>query len=192
MLSRRALALLVLALGLLAGRVGRADEVAVPISLQVDLLVKVAAYDRNLPPRAGGTVKTLILTHAGSADSLRAAAQIDAALKGQGPIANLPHEESTAAYGDAAGLARAVKAQRISIVYLTPGFSDEEIAAIARGLDGADVLTAGAVPGFVPKGIVLGFDLVSGKSKLLCHLEQAKRQNVALSASVLKLMTVYP
>jgi hypothetical protein len=188
----RALALAIVLVGLLWGASGSADDVAVPIALQVELLVKVAAYDRNLPPRAAGTVRTLILTRSGSADSARAAAQIDAALKGQGPIAGLPHEESTAAYADAAALAKIVKAQKISIVYVTPGFADDEIVAIARGFDGGDVLTVGAVPGFVPRGIVLGFDLVSGKSKLLCHLEQAKRQNVALSAAVLKLMTVYP
>ena len=38
---------------------------------------------------------------------------------------------------------------------------------------------------------VLGFDLVSGKSKLLCHLGQAKKQHVAFKAEVLKLMKVY-
>ena len=43
----------------------------------------------------------------------------------------------------------------------------------------------------VPKGAVLGFDLVSGKPKLLVHLTQAKKQNAAFKAEALKLMKVF-
>jgi hypothetical protein len=43
----------------------------------------------------------------------------------------------------------------------------------------------------VRHGVVLGFELVSGKPKLFLNLPQANRQNVALSAEVMKLMTVY-
>jgi hypothetical protein len=43
----------------------------------------------------------------------------------------------------------------------------------------------------VPAGIVLGFDVVSGRPKLLVNLTQAKRQNVSLRAEALKLMKVY-
>ena len=39
----------------LFGRGAGADEVSVPVSRQAELLVRVAAYDRNLPARAGGT-----------------------------------------------------------------------------------------------------------------------------------------
>src|SRR5438874_366246 len=52
------------------------------------------------------------------------------------------------------------------------------------------LLTASAVASQVTLGIVLGFDLVSGKPKLLVHLGQARRQHVDLSAEVLKLMRV--
>jgi len=48
------------------------------------------------------------------------------------------------------------------------------------------------MPDYVPAGIVLGFDLVSGRPKLLVNIEQAKKQQVSLPASVLKLMKVYP
>ena len=169
----------------------RAEDVAVPVALQSELLVKVAAYDKNLPPRAGDRVRLLILTKPGNDDSARAASQMQSALAGKATIAGLPHEESQLAYGEAASLADAVKGRHIAIIYVTPGFSDGDIAAISHGLDGVDVLTASADPSFVPKGIVLGFDLVSGKPKLLVHLGQARRQRVDLSAEVLKLMKIY-
>src|SRR5258706_418637 len=55
----------------------------------------------------------------------------------------------------------------------------------------APVLRVAAVPDYVRDGIVLGFDVVSGRPKLLFNLPQAKLQKVALAASVLKLMTVF-
>ena len=39
--------------------------------------------------------------------------------------------------------------------------------------------------------LVFGFDLVSGRPKLLLNLTQAKLQNVAMKAAVLKLMQVF-
>ena len=47
------------------------------------------------------------------------------------------------------------------------------------------------MPDYVKEGIVLGFDVVSGRPKLLFNLPQARLQKVALTATVLKLMTVY-
>jgi hypothetical protein len=183
--SASMLAILMSSVGLLA------DEIAVPVALQVELMVKVAAYDNNLPSRAGDKVRVLVVTRAGSGDSSRAAAEVTGALAGKATIAGLPHEESAVSYGDAAALARACRSGRTAIVDLTPGFSDAEIGDVARALEGVDVLSVSAVPGYVPRGIVLGFDLVSGKPKLLVHLTQARKQRVALSADVLKLMKVY-
>jgi len=52
------------------------------------------------------------------------------------------------------------------------------------------VLTAGAMTEYVSEGIVLGFDLVSGRPKILVHLEQARKQNVVLTAQLLKLAVI--
>ena len=40
-------------------------------------------------------------------------------------------------------------------------------------------------------GMVLGFDLVSGRPKLLIHVAQARKQNVSFPGSVLSLMKVH-
>ncbi|HVY48094.1 MAG TPA: YfiR/HmsC family protein [Minicystis sp.] len=172
------------------GRSLVADEVAVPVPLQMQLLAKVAGYDRNLPARAGDRVHVLVVTRPGNVESARVAAQAESALADVESIGGLPHDQTTSAYADAPALARLVRARRISIVYLTPGFGDADVEAIAAALSGGDVLSASAVAATVPHGVVLGFDLVSGKPKLLVHLGQARRQHVDLSAEVLKLMRV--
>jgi hypothetical protein len=167
-----------------------AEEPPVPLRLQVELLVKVAAYDRNLPNRAGDRVKVLVVEKAGNADSNRAVAQIQTALGEIATIAGQPHQEVVLRYAGAAALVAAVRRERAAIVYLTPGLADD-VEPIRAALDGVDVLSVAAIPGYVPRGMVLGFDLVSGKPKLLVQLAQAKRQNVAFTADVLKLMKVY-
>ncbi len=73
---------------------------------------------------------------------------------------------------------------------VTPDF-DGELEALERALSGVDVLSVSAVPEYVSRGVVLGFELVSGKPKILLDLPRAKRQNVDFSASVLRLMKVY-
>ena len=163
----------------------RAEDVPVPIGLQVDLLAKVAGYDKNLPARV------LVVSRTGNDDATRAAAQLERALADKTTIAGLPTEVATVPWSDAPSMAKACRARRASIVYFTPGLSEADATAVARAFDGVDVLSVAAMPTVVPRGIVLGFDLVGGKPKLLVHLGQARRQNVALGAEVLKLMRVY-
>jgi hypothetical protein len=184
-------ALLALAALLFVGALW-ADDVAVPIAHQMDLLAKVASYDRNLAARAGDRVNIVVLTRAGSDESTRVAGQAERALSEKGPIAGLPHAQRIVAYSDASSLSALCKAQRIAIVYVTPGFSDAEIDAMGKAFTGGDVLTASAVPSFVSKGLVLGFDLVSGRARLVVHLSQARKQKVYFGADILNLAQVIP
>lgn len=167
-----------------------AEEVVVPVGLQAELLTKVAAYDKNLIARAGDKVHVLILTRAADADSSRAAAQMQTSLASIASIAGLPHDEVVTTFTGGAQLAALIRDRHIAILYVAPGLGPD-VEAIRAALDGADVLSASAVPEYVPRGIVLGFDLVSGKPKLLVQLTQARRQHVALKAEVLKIMKVY-
>ena len=166
-----------------------AEEVVVPIERQADLLGRVAAYDRNLPARAQGTVRVLIVINPDDADSRSVASHMESALRRFDKIAGLPYEITTAPFASGAKLAETCRSSHISIVYVTPGL-DAGVPDIARSLAGVDVLSAVALGRFVPAGIVLGFDLVSGSPTLLINLSQARKQNVSIDAEVLHLMKV--
>lgn len=166
------------------------EDPAVPVSLQAELLVKVAAYDKNLAARAGDRARVLIVAKRDDARASHVAQQAERALQGKS-VGKLPLEVSVVKWSDAAALAKLVKSKRAAILYLTPGFSQAELESVSKSLDGADVLSAGAMAKYVQRGVVLGFDLVSGKPKLLVHLKRARRQNVNLSSKALKLMKVY-
>jgi YfiR/HmsC-like len=186
-MSRRIV--LALATVLLAGRVA-AEEVSVPVSLQVELLMKIASYDKNLRRRAGELLRVAVLVDSRDADSGRVGAQALAALAQADDVIGLPVEPLRVQYTDAAALARVTGERRIAVLYVTPGFAAAELDAISRALEGHSVLSAGALAKYTERGTVLGFDLVGGKPKLLVHLARARRQQVELSSAVLKLMTV--
>jgi hypothetical protein len=178
-----------LATGLLPRRALGADDVAVPVPLQMDLLVKVAGYDRNLPARARGVVRMMILTKRGDSSSKNVGEQAARALSGK-DVKGMPTEIVTQMFNDGPTLTESVRGGRISILYATPGFNAWELVAIARSLSGLSVLTSGALAHFVDTAVALGFDLVSGKPKLLVNVRRAREQGVDLSSQVLKLAKV--
>jgi hypothetical protein len=175
---------------LLGHRETGAELALVPVELQANLLAKVASYDRNMPARAGDRVRVLLLFNQPDAESSRFATRMQIALQSLSQVGGLPHEERLAAFTSAAEIRRVCQQDRIAIIIVGPRLG-EHVAAIRDALDGVDVLSVAATPAYVPEGVVLGFDLVSSKPKLLVHLTRARRQRVDLPAEVLKLMRVY-
>jgi hypothetical protein len=171
-------------------REGEAESDSVPIGLQVQLLAKVASYDRNLPERSGGRVRLAVVTRDGNADSERASAQLLTTLRQAPTIGGFPHDDVVLKFTSAAALAASCRSEHFSVIYLTPGFQDD-IAAVRTALQGVSVLSVSTVPTYVSGGIVLGFATASGKPKLLFHVSQARQQNVAMSSEVVRLMTVF-
>jgi hypothetical protein len=174
----------------LLARNAAADSITVPIRLQAELLAKVASYDRNFGSRTGERVRTLLLEKPGDPESSRAAAEMKSALASIPAIGALPHEEDMATYSNPAALVEQCRSRKISILYVAPGFSGE-VDALRDTVGDLSLLTVGSVADYVPNGIVLGFDLVSGRSKLLVNLTQARRQRIEFRAEILKLTKVY-
>ena len=168
----------------------RADDQGLPVSLEAELLSKVLTYDRTFPQRAGEVAQLLIVSKKGNASSLRAGSQMRTALKAIERVGGLPHEEIELEYQGGQALAEVCASKQVAVAYFGPGFVDD-LETIRVALEGHEVLTVGSVPQYVPRGIVLGFDVVAGSPKLLFNLTQAKRQNISMSAGLLKMMRVF-
>ncbi len=188
-LVKRVVCLTALALSL--STPGSAQSMPVPSGAQAELVAKLAGFDRNFAARAGSKAVIILAAVPGDAESMSAALEMKAAFARLPTVGNLPHEEVVVAQSNAGTLADLVRAKRAAIVYFGPGF-EKQIPALRDALSSLDVLSVGAIPSYVPGGIVLGFDLVSGRPKLLIHVVQARKQKVAFPASVLSLMKVYP
>ncbi len=181
------------AVAVLAGLVTRpvgADAPGVPAQVQAELLAKLASYDRNFGDRAGAKARVLLVVKSGDAKSKYFGASLKGALDNVAQIGGLPHEELQVTYEGGAQLAARCRAAKAAVVYVMPGL-EGEVDSIRTALKGVDVLSVSAVPENVPDGIVIGFELVSGKPKILVNLPQAREQNVNFKADVLKLMKVY-
>jgi hypothetical protein len=179
------------ALGLLlASRAGFATGVSVPAELQAELFAKLASYDRNFPARARATATILVVQKPGSARSSLSAAALKSAFARVERVGGVPAAVQIVPYEGASSLVERCRSTGAAAVYLTAGL-DEDVGALSGALAGHDVLSASAVPEHVPSGVVLGFELVSGKPKILVNLEAARRQNVSFKAEVLKLMKVF-
>ena len=171
-------------------RIVAAKEVPVPIPLQAELLLKVLAHDRNLATRAGARIRAAIVVKNGNAESTGLGTVMASYLHARQTVAELPFEVDTIGWTNADDLATLCRDRGLSLVYVSAGFSGEDGVAIARAFDGVSVFSAAAEPGLVAAGVLLGFDLVSGKPKLIFNRTQARRQNVAVHANVLQLMRV--
>lgn len=176
--------------GFFTPRAGHAEETAVPAELQAELIAKLTAYDRNFPARAGDAVRILVVVKPGDVRSKLSAAAMQLAFSRLDRIGGLPHQEKIVQYETADGLAKLCRANRAAVVYITPGF-DAGVEDIRTSLRGVDVLSVAAVAEYVPRGVVLGFELLSGKPRISLNLEQAKQQNVNFKADALSLMKVY-
>jgi len=188
----RALLLLLLAATLsLAELSANAEAPAVPLPLQVDLTVKLLEYAQAPSPQAGagGLMHIGILVKSGSVESQHAGTELKAALGRVARIAGVGHEEITLEWSTAAAMAEQVKSKRLFAVYLTPGLGSD-VPSIAYALVGTPVITIGAIDTYVAGGALLGFELTSGRPKMVFNLGQAKRQGVVFRASVMKLMRI--
>jgi hypothetical protein len=167
----------------------RGEALRVPVRLQAELLAKVAAYDTRFAARARGKALVLVLQLAGLAEAERFAASIRAELGMQARIGGVEHMVEVLQFVSAAELGKACRERQPAIVYLGPGLSTF-VPAIAEALAGLDLLSVSPVPEDVARGAVLGFEVVSGKPKLLVNLQHARRQNVAFKPELLRLARV--
>lgn len=168
----------------------RAGTTALPVALEATLLAKMVAYDRNFSGRATGRVRVVLAVKANHSDSAKTATEMRIALEQLPSIGGLPHEEALTTYAGPKALADTCRLQRASIVFIGPGF-EEDVDGIREALTGMSILSVAGVPDYVPHGIVLGFDVIAGRPKMLVNVAQARRQNVDFRVEVLRLAQVF-
>jgi hypothetical protein len=174
---------------LLAPRFAWAGPASVPPEIQANLLSKLCSYDRAFAARAGTMARILIVVREGNPDSESAGHFMNGVLARLPQFAGLPHEQAIVAFSSGEALAARCRKEGIAVVYVAPGL-DAQISGLRSSLAGVNVLSVAAVPDYVAGGVVIGFELVSGKPKILINLAQARGQHVDFPSSVLELMDV--
>jgi hypothetical protein len=166
-----------------------AEEVTVPPRVQAQLMAAVVSFQTNLNFGPDGAVQILVLTKDGDAESDRIAHQLTAALGEMKKIMRRPHRETIEPYRTGAALATACHDRGISVVYVAPGLGSV-VPEIVQALRGSAVMTVGGVATYVQRGVVLGFDLVSGRAEMLFNPTQMRALNAQFPASIFQLMRI--
>lgn len=167
----------------------RGDDVTVPIDLQIQLLGRVARYERVFAGRTSDSAHVLVVSRVGHAESQRVAVQLAAALTRSRTIGGRQITVSRHEYSGLAALDAEMTRSSPSILYLAAGLG-EEVPAIATALAGRSVLTVSAVGRDVDRGAVLGFELVSSRPQIAVNLRRARAQRLQFHAQLLRLARV--
>ena len=166
-----------------------AEDPAIPLQLQAELTAKVVEYAQTPSSQGLGVMRIGILVRTGSVESQHFASELKATFGRMGTIAGLAHEEAVMTWSNASAFAEEARRRQLFAVYLTPGLRGE-IPAVARALEGVQIISVAAVDGYVSGGAILGFELVSGRPRMVLNLPQARKQGVAFRAQVMKLMRI--
>jgi hypothetical protein len=167
---------------------GRADELTVPIALQVDLLDRVVRFERGYASHGDAPALVVVVTKGDETASARAAALANAAIGEIGRLGARPARVESHTFSSAAALRSA--SREADVVYLMPGLSATDLQAIAASFADSGVLTVGASNGDAENGAVLGFALEGSKPRIVVNLRNARAQRLDFSAQFLRLARV--
>jgi hypothetical protein len=176
-----------LAFGLaLVAAAGRAEEAPIPADLQVELLLKIYSFDRNLAAGDRGELVVGVLVQRRYRASFDAAQEIldalrDAAgpgatgrrLRAQPIVAEAPEE-----------LPAALDRTPVDILYVTPlrAFGVEQISTAARA---RRVRTVTAVADLVERGLAVGLRLRDDRPEIVINLSAAVAEGADFSSQLL-------
>jgi hypothetical protein len=191
----KARAVLGLIAGLLLGgvtalvpRALAAQEVAVPVAIQIPILVKILNFDRNLTGRAGARLVVGVLFQSRYRTSANVADEVCRALQVLPAGALGAMELSCVAIDlDATpALDSALKQNRIQVLYVSPlrAVPLADVTAVSRA---AGITTLTGVPRYVETGLAIGLDMKGERPEILINLAASRAEGADLTAHLLKL-----
>lgn len=166
-----------------------AQDMELPVSLQMSLFAKVATFDRSLRTETTARPVLAVAYQSGYRQSAAARLEVERAIT-QGSL-SLNGVPLVAAFIDldsetmAAGLARS----GALIVYVAP-LRGLRITELVSQIREARVLSVTGVVSYVADGIAVGVRLIADRPKIVVNVTAAREAGADLSAELLKLSQV--
>ena len=178
----------------LAGHVPRglaAQEVPVPVAVQIPILVKILNFDRNLAERAGGRLVVGVLFQSRYRTSANVAHEVCVALQ-ELPAGALGAMELSCVAIDldaTSALDSALKQKRVQVLYVSPlrAVPLGDVTAVSRA---AGITTLTGVPRYVETGLAIGLDMKGERPEIVVNLAASRAEGADLTAHLLKLARV--
>jgi hypothetical protein len=167
-----------------------AQEMAVPVKLQLALFFKILTFDRNLKERVGNEIVVGIFYQNKSEVSLQVKEELLKVVKESSvkkiediPIRFVPIDiEET-------DPAEAISRNDVDILYMTP-LDAVEIETITTMSRAKKITTLTGVPDYVESGIAVGIGTKGEKPLIIINLPAAKAEGADFSSQLLKLAKV--
>ena len=169
----------------------QAQEIEVPVKLQIPLFLKILTFDRNLKARVGDEIVIGIVYQKKFRTSLNVKDEFantmeELAVKS---LKDIPIRSVSIDIDDQPDLARAISRDPIDILYITPlrAMEIRTIAAISRA---KQVITLTGVPDYVESGIAVGLGIKDNKPQIIINLQAAKAEGADFNSQLLSLSKV--
>ena len=168
--------------------VAHAQDMDVPVQIQVALFLKVLTFDRNLVISPASEIVVAVVFQSGYRSSVNAKNVAMAALQASG---NSRKVRAIAIDLDRETLIAALPRYRPSVLYVAP-LRAVEIGDLATTARNANVTTVTGVPQYVALGLAISVRLQGERPKLVINAEAAKAEGADFSAELLKLAQIWP
>ncbi len=179
-----------LILGVLGCTRLKAQDVLVPIDVQVPLMLKATGYDRNfgMKKASDGTVTVGICYQPKFRQSAMEMEKLTEHLGKQ--VVGFKLKMIPIAITETADLGALKEWSQLSVLYITT-LRGVEMAELLKQAQQHGVLTVCTDPVNVQKGVSMGFDLQGGRPHFLINRESSIKEGCDFSSQLLKLATVY-
>jgi hypothetical protein len=169
----------------------RGEEMAVPLELQLPLLLKVLTYDLKLEARAGAELNIGVVYDSSDPGSVRARDEVTALLGAFSTktVKGLPIRFVTLDAAEGADLEGAARAGKVALLYLAPGVAPR-LASLTRISQANRMTTATGVPAYVEQGVAVGIGVRQDRPQILINLRASRSEGSAFDASLLRIARV--
>ncbi len=176
---------------LVCGESLQAQEIAVPVSIQYPLFLKILSFDRNLKPRMGEAVVIGIVYQAKFKTSNHVKNDLVSVMN-EYPVKSIDNLPISFCLLDMSGdldLEAVIAKNKIDILYVAPvrALSLKSLTEASRA---KSVTTITGVPEYVDSGVAIGIGMKGGNPQILINLAAAKAEGIDFSSKLLKLAKI--
>jgi hypothetical protein len=168
-----------------------AQETALPVDLQFDLMMKVLTFDRSLRSRVGDELVIGVVCQKDVRESQAAKDALLAAARAPGasPWPDLPVRAIALEIGSPAELDSRLGREGVDIVYLA-SLRAVNIKTVVAVCQARKILSFTGVPAYLEAGASVGFDLREDRPVIIINLAGARRAGADFSSKLLRLIRV--
>ena len=167
----------------------QAQDMEVPVTLQIPLFLKVMSFDRAFPARTGRSLVIAVVYQRGNRASIEARDEALSAIARTPRSADGVERQGIAVDLDSESLAARLIRESADVVYITP-LRSIDIRTIVTAAEAAGASTWTGVASYMAQGVSVGVRLERDRPRIVINLDASHRQKIDFSSELLKLAEV--